>query len=63
LKKEDNKYLKAVHSQVLQDVVLRLDKSLSIIFRWTIEISKVQEEKQAGTTHLHTLRMKEGSSY
>lgn len=30
--KSDNKFLKAVHSQVLQDVVLRLDKAYQAFF-------------------------------
>ncbi|MEW6605039.1 MAG: transposase [Thermoproteota archaeon] len=32
-KQEDNKYLKQVHSQVLQDVILRLDKAYQAFFK------------------------------
>src|SRR5712691_9938627 len=32
LKRDDDKYLKSVHSQVLQDVVLRLDKAYQAFF-------------------------------
>lgn len=33
LRKPDNKYYKQVHSQVLQDVLLRLDKSYQAFFK------------------------------
>jgi putative transposase len=33
LRKQDNKYLKQVHSQVLQDVLLRLDKAYQAFFK------------------------------
>ncbi|MEW6603865.1 MAG: transposase [Thermoproteota archaeon] len=33
LRKQDNKYLKQVHSQVLQDIILRLDKAYHAFFK------------------------------
>jgi len=40
LRKQDNKYLKQVHSQVLQDVLLRLDKGYQAFFKKLVKYPK-----------------------
>ncbi|AFU57833.1 transposase, IS605 OrfB [Candidatus Nitrososphaera gargensis Ga9.2] len=45
LRKQDNKYLKQVHSQVLQDVLLRLDKAYQAFFK---KLAKYPKFKRKG---------------
>ncbi len=45
LRKQDNKYLKQVHSQVLQDVILRLDKAYQAFFK---KLAKYPKFKRKG---------------
>lgn len=45
LRKQDNKYLKQVYSQVLQDVVLRLDKAYQAFFK---KLTKYPKFKRKG---------------
>jgi putative transposase len=40
LRKKENKYLKQVHSQVLQDVLLRLDKAYQAFFKKIMKYPK-----------------------
>lgn len=49
--KKENKHLRAVHSQVLQDVVLRLDKAFE---RYTIGMAKFPKFKRAGRCNSFT---------
>jgi len=44
LRKPDNKYLKQVHSQVLQDVLLRLDKSYQAFFKKLVKYPKFKRK-------------------
>src|SRR2546428_10652859 len=43
LRKQDNKYYKQVHSQVLQDVLLRLDKSYQAFFKKIMRYPKFKK--------------------
>lgn len=44
LKKKDNKYYKQVHSQVLQDVLVRLDRAFQAFFRKTAKYPKFKSK-------------------
>ncbi|MCL5066823.1 MAG: helix-turn-helix domain-containing protein [Thaumarchaeota archaeon] len=51
--KSDNKFLKAVHSQVLQDVVLRLDKTFQ---SYLARLSKYPNSREGESTTLFLIR-------
>ncbi|HXG07298.1 MAG TPA: transposase [Nitrososphaera sp.] len=44
LRKQDNKYYKQVHSQVLQDVLLRLDKAYQAFFKKLVKYPKFKKK-------------------
>lgn len=46
LRKRDNKYLKQVHSQVLQDVLLRLDKAYQAFFKKIMKYPKFKRKEK-----------------
>ena len=46
LRKQDDKYLKQVHSQVLQDVLLRLDKSYQAFFKKIMKYPKFKRREK-----------------
>lgn len=46
LRKQDNKYLKQVHSQVLQDVLLRLDKAYQAFFKKLAKYPKFKRKEK-----------------
>ena len=46
LRKQDNKYLKQVHSQVLQDVILRLDKAYQTFFKKLSKYPKFKRKEK-----------------
>jgi len=46
LRKRDNKYYKQVHSQVLQDVLLRLDKSYQAFFKKIMKHPKFKRREK-----------------
>jgi len=46
LRKQDNKYYKQVHSQVLQDVLLRLDKSYQAFFKKIMKYPKFKRREK-----------------
>jgi len=46
LRKHDNKYYKQVHSQVLQDVLLRLDKAYQAFFKKIMRYPKFKRKEK-----------------
>jgi len=46
LRKQDNKYYKQVHSQVLQDVILRLDKAFQAFFKKITKYPKFKRKEK-----------------
>jgi len=46
LRKQDNKYYKQVHSQVLQDVLLRLDKSYQAFFKRIMKYPRFKRKEK-----------------
>ncbi|WP_266190415.1 transposase [Candidatus Nitrososphaera gargensis] len=54
LRRQDNKYYKQVHSQVLQDIVLRLDKAYQAFFKKYLGIQD-SSEKRGTFFHIPTI--------
>lgn len=50
LRKQDNKYYKEVHRQVLQDVVLRLDKAYQAFFKRIAKYPKFKRKEKYNLT-------------